>query len=153
MPFPYRRPHLRPLLARLADSPAHLIIVAGPRQVGKTALVHQALADCGKETDYWATDDPAHGNRTSVSDVVTPLPGRPPDIEWLVEKWTHAREHARVSDTGFVLALDEIQKIPRWSEAVKGLWAADRAAGLNMHVILLGSSPLLMQRGMTESLA
>jgi predicted AAA+ superfamily ATPase len=49
--------------------------------------------------------------------------------------------------------LDEIQKIPRWSEVVKGLWDADRAEGLDLHVILLGSSPLLMQRGMTESLA
>ena len=57
------------------------------------------------------------------------------------------------SNAGFVLAVDEIQKIPNWSETVKGLWDADRHEGRNMHVILLGSAPLLMQQGMTESLA
>ena len=53
----------------------------------------------------------------------------------------------------YVLAIDEIQKIPRWSEIVKGLWDADRAENLPLHVILLGSSPWLMQKGLTESLA
>ncbi len=53
----------------------------------------------------------------------------------------------------FVLAIDEIQKVPRWSEVVRGLWDADRATGLDMHVVLLGSSPWLMQQGLTESLA
>ena len=57
------------------------------------------------------------------------------------------------SERGFVLAVDEVQKIPDWSEAVKGLWDADRRHGRRLHVILLGSAPLLMQRGMTESLA
>jgi len=51
-----------------------------------------------------------------------------------------------------VLAIDEVQKIPRWSDTVKGLWDADRAAGLQMHVVLLGSSPLLVQDGLAESL-
>ena len=54
---------------------------------------------------------------------------------------------------GFVLALDEIQKIPNWSETVKGLWDADRIAGRLLHIIILGSAPLLMQSGLTESLA
>ena len=64
-----------------------------------------------------------------------------------------ARRKADSSDRGFVLALDEIQKIPDWSETVKGLWDADRRHDRSLHVILLGSAPLLMQRGMTESLA
>jgi predicted AAA+ superfamily ATPase len=53
----------------------------------------------------------------------------------------------------YILAIDEIQKIPRWSEVVKGLWDADRAEGIPLHVVLLGSSPWLMQKGLTESLA
>lgn len=35
---------------------------------------------------------------------------------------------------------------------MKGLWDADRAQGLALHVVLLGSSPLLMLQGMSESL-
>lgn len=67
--------------------------------------------------------------------------------------WQDARAGARQSAGGFVLAIDEIQKIPRWSEIVKGLWDQDRAEGLDLRVVLLGSSPLLVQQGLTESLA
>jgi predicted AAA+ superfamily ATPase len=52
-----------------------------------------------------------------------------------------------------VLVIDEIQKIPQWSETVKALWDVDRAEDIDMHVILLGSAPLLMQKGLAESLA
>ena len=54
---------------------------------------------------------------------------------------------------GFVLVLDEIQKIPQWSDTVKGLWDADRARNCPLHVVILGSAPLLMQSGLSESLA
>ena len=53
----------------------------------------------------------------------------------------------------FVLAIDEIQKIPQWSDTVKGLWDADRARNCPLHVVILGSAPLLMQSGLSESLA
>lgn len=115
-------------------------------------MVQDALPDCQKPWAFWATDDPV-ASGASTDAAIAPIPGRPADAEWLVEKWTAARQRARRSSSGFVLVLDEIQKIPRWSEVVKGLWDADRAEGLDLHVILLGSSPLLMQRGMTESLA
>ncbi len=52
-----------------------------------------------------------------------------------------------------MLALDEIQAIPDWSAVVKGLWDADRASGCPLHVVILGSAPLLMQAGLNESLA
>ena len=52
-----------------------------------------------------------------------------------------------------MLALDEIQQIPQWSGTVKGLWDEDRARNCPLHVILLGSAPLLMQSGLSESLA
>ncbi len=75
------------------------------------------------------------------------------DARWLVGVWEQARSDADRSESGSVLALDEIQKVPRWSEVVKGLWDADRRKHRRLHVILLGSAPLLMQRGLTESLA
>jgi len=52
-----------------------------------------------------------------------------------------------------VLALDEIQKIPAWSETVKRLWDEDTAARVPLRVVILGSAPLLVQRGLSESLA
>lgn len=79
------------------------------------------------------------------------LPDR--DEQWLIREWTNSRRKLAESDSGYVLAVDEVQKIPNWSETVKGLWDEDRHNNLPLHVILLGSAPLLMQSGMSESLA
>jgi predicted AAA+ superfamily ATPase len=86
------------------------------------------------------------------------LEGAPRDAAWLIRTWKVARAQCleaqqRQPGQPFVFVLDEIQKIPRWSDTVKGLWDADRAKSLAMHVVLLGSSPLLIQKGLTESLA
>ncbi len=76
------------------------------------------------------------------------------DRSWLVAQWEAARLLARTGKRrGAVLALDEIQKVPGWSETVKSLWDEDARNGLPLRVVVLGSAPLLVQRGLTESLA
>jgi len=74
--------------------------------------------------------------------------------QWIEEQWDMARlMQRREGIKGVVIALDEVQKISGWSETVKRLWDEDSAAGCQLKVILLGSAPLLIQRGLTESLA
>jgi hypothetical protein len=51
-----------------------------------------------------------------------------------------------------LLVLDEIQKVRGWSETVKRLWDETLATGVPLRVVLLGSSALLVQAGLTESL-
>ena len=119
-------------------------------------MVRQVLSNV--RSHYVSTDEPPRMEAPLISaspEIPTLQPGYPPTAEWLIRQWEHARAKASelAGDGLFVLAIDEIQKIPRWSETVKGLWDADRAANLNLHVILLGSAPLLMQQGLTESLA
>jgi predicted AAA+ superfamily ATPase len=53
----------------------------------------------------------------------------------------------------YLLIIDEIQKISNWSETVKKLWDDDSFNNINLKIILLGSSRLLLQHGLTESLA
>lgn len=153
----YQRKEVRILLDRLAEPPRSLIFVAGPRQVGKTTLVRDALSQYGRNNALFVPvdqPDEIRGPGLFADEAVafeTGVGSR--DAAWLIGKWQHARAAARESKSGYVLVLDEIQKIPKWSDAVKGLWDADRAEGLKLHVVLLGSSPLLMQKGMSESLA
>jgi predicted AAA+ superfamily ATPase len=83
--------------------------------------------------------------------------GAPRNAAWLIRTWQAARAQCEAfkrkePDRPFVFVIDEIQKITRWPDTVKGLWDADRAESLPMHVVLLGSSPLLIQKGLTESL-
>lgn len=154
----YRRPQAATLLKRLEESVRWLHIVAGPRQVGKTTLVRQVLGEYSVHRRLYISADQTEGIATSPLSPSNPATtthaatGMKTDAAWLIRQWQEARLQASRADAPFVLAIDEVQKIPRWSDTVKGLWDSDRAAGLPMHVILLGSSPLLLQDGLTESL-
>jgi predicted AAA+ superfamily ATPase len=130
----FRRPHAAVLARRLAEPRRFVQVVAGPRQVGKSTLVQQV-------TD--ALDVPV---RCASADEPT-LRG----AGWIGQQWEAARLEAGRS--GAVLVLDEIQKIPGWSETVKRLWDEDTRARRPLKVVLLGSAPLLIAQGLTESLA
>ena len=156
----FERKQLATLLERLNETPRRLIFIAGPRQVGKTTLIEQAKTALDRDLLLVRVDEPDSGSfpiapeppGTTSTNTSVAVP-REPDTGWLVDVWERARSSADLSEQGYVLALDEIQKVPRWSEAVKGLWDADRYEQRRLHVILSGSAPLLMQRGLTESLA
>ena len=149
----FQRAQLSTLLSRLREPPKWLIVVAGPRQTGKTTLVRQALEQLALPSRYFSVDAPKPTEFIPSDDQedAGPILGVK-DTAWLTHKWERAREDASQSKEGFVLVFDEIQKIPNWSETVKGLWDADRHEGLPLHVVVLGSAPLLMQRGLSESM-
>ena len=159
----YVRAKISTLLNRLDEAPERLSLITGPRQTGKTTLVRQALERLDRPFLYLPVDEPESPVLPSFpgrSESTFAIPGDPlsstsgsKDTRWLVRQWERARVGAERSDRGCVLVFDEIQKISGWSEAVKGLWDADRYHGRRLHIVLLGSAPLLMQRGMTESLA
>lgn len=137
MSNPYTRPQAAVLSGRLAGQRRFIQVVAGPRQVGKTTLVQQVLDASALPAVYASADEPT-------------LRGRP----WIEQQWDAARLATRdASGHRATLALDEIQKIPGWSETVKRLWDEDTAGRVPLNVVLLGSAPLLLQRGLTESLA
>ncbi len=153
---PYQRKEVNILLERLAETPRSLIMVAGPRQVGKTTAIRHALQQFPKNRyRFLAVDQPDDNDANTLdafnSDTFEQDAGIR-DGAWLVRQWQRARIATLQANGTYILVLDEIQKISRWSEVVKGLWDADRAQQLPLHVVLLGSSPLLMQKGMTESL-
>jgi predicted AAA+ superfamily ATPase len=156
MPVSYLRPEAEALRTRLHERPRFLVTVVGPRQVGKTTLVRTVLANYPPERySFVAVDSPEAAPLADMYQTTAPTRrqlAEPRDNAWLVDVWQRARMAARRDPEGHILVLDEIQKVPRWSDTVKGLWDADRAEGLALHVIMLGSSPLLMQQGMSESL-
>jgi predicted AAA+ superfamily ATPase len=136
------RSPLLPLVARLKEPRRFLQVVAGPRQVGKTTLVRQALTLLQDSTGG------AGMAQHSVSADGPGLQGR----AWLSSQWEVARSLA--SQAGAcVLVLDEIQKVSYWTEEVKRLWDEDTAALRDVRVVILGSAPLLIARGLTESMA
>jgi len=136
-PSAFERSHADVLARRLKEPRRFLQVVAGARQVGKTTLVDQVLARLAAPTVFVSADEPDAG-----------------DAHWLAAQWDRARlAIPRGSRSWAVLAVDEVQKVPNWSETVKRLWDEDTRARRALKVVLLGSAPLLMRSGLTESLA
>ncbi len=164
---PFHRAQVANLLSRLREEPRRIIALSGPRQSGKTTIVLQALARLREEDGvrglYFAADEPSPelgGLPTASSghtaSIVTPgslpvVPNGSLDARWIVHRWEAARAKADSAGRA-VLVLDEIQRVPQWSTPVKGLWDRDRMEGRRLHVVVLGSAPLLMQSGLSESL-
>ena len=134
-PAPFQRPQAAVLAARLVEPRRFIQVVAGPRQVGKSTLVQQATETLPLPLRYASADEPML---------------RGPD--WIAQQWEAARLLI-ASPEGAVLVLDEIQKIPAWSETVKRLWDEDTRCKRPLKAVLLGSAPLLIAQGLTESLA
>ncbi|MDR0284994.1 MAG: DUF4143 domain-containing protein [Propionibacteriaceae bacterium] len=132
----YQRALVQQLRGRLQEPRRFIQIVVGPRQTGKTTAVDQAIAGLGLAAHVVSADDP------------TIL-----DAEWVRREWDTARSLQASVDQPAVLVIDEIQKIDQWSGLVKLLWDEDSRAGRSLLVVLTGSSPLLLQRGLAESLA
>ncbi|MCA0374837.1 MAG: ATP-binding protein [Gemmatimonadetes bacterium] len=136
----FQREAARTLATRLAEPRRFIQVVAGPRQVGKTTLVRQVTGALSVPVRSASADEPT-------------LKG--PD--WIAQQWEAARlaveSPGEAGAPGAVLVLDEIQKIPGWSDTVKRLWDEDTHARRPLAVVLLGSAPLLIAQGLADSLA
>lgn len=132
----YQRQHLNILKSRMAEPRRRMQIVMGPRQVGKSTLVGQFTEGISVPFDFFAADGV---NRF--------------DSSWIPNKWQQVRMRMDIhSEQEHILIIDEVQKIRGWSEQVKKEWDEDSRSHRNLKVILLGSSRLLLQKGLEESL-
>lgn len=133
----FERDHLQLVMKRLREPRKFIQVIMGPRQVGKTTMINQLTQKIKIDHLYVSADGVGVGNAV-----------------WLQQQWEAVRIKIKQSSIAeFVLIIDEIQKIHNWSETVKMLWDTDTMNKSNLKVILLGSSRLLMQVGLTESLA
>ena len=133
----FERPHLQQIIKRMEEPRKFIQVIFGPRQVGKTTLVNQMV----KKYSF--------GSLVVSADAIDAY-----NTYWLEQQWELAR--IKLTQSGgeeLLLVVDEIQKIDNWSEKVKSLWDQDTKNNLPLKVIVLGSSRLLIQQGLTESLA
>jgi predicted AAA+ superfamily ATPase len=133
----YERPYLKLVKARIEEPRKFIQVIMGPRQVGKTTMLTQLLSQLSTPSLFESADGVTASNSV-----------------WLSQIWESARLRMKVSGTTeLLLVFDEIQKIDNWPEVVKRQWDKDTRENINIKLILLGSSRLLIQKGLTESLA
>lgn len=126
------------LLKKRLEEPRHFIqVLMGPRQIGKSTLVRQVLKDLPIPHLLFAADDVPTSQK-----------------KWISDCWSQARILVKAQGLGeMVLVIDEIQKLVGWSETVKKEWDADTYSGVPIKVLLLGSSRVLLERGLADSMA
>ncbi|MEO8231252.1 MAG: ATP-binding protein [Ignavibacteriota bacterium] len=132
----YQRKQTLIIKDRLEGKKNLIQVITGPRQIGKTTLAQQLTQKISIPTIFVFAD--AIQSTNSV---------------WIQQQWEAARIKMKAQKAkSFLLIIDEIQKINNWSEFVKKEWDKDRRNSLNLKVLLLGSSTLLMNNGLNESL-
>ncbi|HHE54403.1 MAG TPA: AAA family ATPase, partial [Caldithrix abyssi] len=119
----FKRPVFETILQRIKEKRLFIQVLAGPRQSGKTTLALQIIDSLKMPTHYATADEPFLK-----------------DASWIEQQW----EVIRLRSTGKkgLLVLDEIQKIPGWSEVVKRFWDEDTREKHQIQVLILGSSPV-----------
>ena len=131
----YKRVQYQTITKRLKEPRHFLQVVLGPRQVGKTTVIKQVVNDLNLPYQIYSAD--------SIPATQT---------SWISDCWNTARVQMRVEKLSeFILIIDEIQKIKNWSEVVKKEWDADTFNDINMKVVLLGSSRVLLEKGLSDS--
>jgi len=121
---------------RLNEKRKFIQVISGPRQVGKTTTILEFLKQSEKKSIYITADDV-----------------NPENSVWISQNWETVRLKMKVENADeYILVIDEIQKIRNWSESVKLEWDSDSREKINIKLVLLGSSQLLLQKGLTESL-
>jgi uncharacterized protein len=130
----FERSLVNTLVSRMQEPRNFIQVVVGPRQTGKSTAIGQALDKLSIPTRYKAADDSLTAS-----------------VEWLANEWRKARSAAFESGGG-VLVIDEIQKVSHWSSKVKELWDEDTRNACPLKVVLSGSSSLLLQKRMEDSL-
>ncbi|MGM9790959.1 MAG: AAA family ATPase [Candidatus Cryptobacteroides sp.] len=128
----YRRAQLSILETRMAEPRRTIQVIMGPRQIGKSTMISQFVELTSIPYTLFSADGVGKTN-----------------TEWISEKWHETRIRMMLNnEPEHILIIDEIQKIAGWSEMVKKEWDLDTREKRNLKVILLGSSRLLIQKGL-----
>ena len=131
-----QRPYFKTIAARI-NEPRHFIqIIEGPRQVGKSTLIKQVLQSAEMPWLHFSADNVPATRQAWISDC-----------------WATARNRMQAENLNhLLLVIDEVQKLSNWAEVVKKEWDADTFNDIDIRVILLGSSRIRLERGLSESL-
>jgi len=122
--------YIKDLKDRIDSDNGLIQVLIGPRQVGKTTSVLRLIDDDYVQNAHYVSADKVFNS----------------DSSWLLEQWTKAQKENKI------LFVDEIQKCENWAEIIKKIFDECKRKKEKFKCVLLGSSSLEIQKGLTESL-
>ncbi len=133
----YIKPDYHLLKTRATEPRKFIQVIIGPRQIGKTTLIKTLVKNLAMPIQFVSADGVPNTN-----------------FGWISNQWETLRLKMNAENAPeAILIIDEIQKIENWAEIVKAEWDKDSFDDVNIKLILLGSATLMIQKGLTESLA
>lgn len=133
----YKRIEYQIIKTRLEEDRKFIQVVMGARQVGKSTVVKQVLKDINIPFQFFSADNVPASNSA-----------------WISNCWAATRSLKENNNwDSIIIVIDEIQKIANWSEVIKKEWDDDTFNDRNIKVLLLGSNRVLLEKGLSESLA
>ena len=133
----YKRTEYQVITDRMKEPRKFIQVVMGARQIGKSTVVKQVLQDLDMPYQFFSADNVPATNSAWISDCWAAVRSLKESRGW----------------KSVILVIDEIQKIANWSEVVKKEWDDDTFHDRNIKVLFLGSSRVLLEKGLSESLA
>ena len=130
----YERSLVNKLADRMNEPRRFIQMLIGPRQTGKSTAIRQALE---------RVDIPRHVALASIDSA---------SRDWLRSQWLLARNLITPETPSAILVIDEVQLVDQWSSVAKELWDEDAWSGIDLRVVLSGSSSLLLEKGLKEGL-
>ena len=142
----YKRTEYQLITSRMKEPRKFIQVVMGARQIGKSTVVKQVLKDLDMPYLFFSADNVPATNSAWISDCWAA-------VRSLKESkgWGSLKESKGWGSV--ILVIDEIQKIANWSEVVKKEWDDDTFHDRDIKVLILGSSRVLLEKGLSESLA
>jgi len=122
--------YINDLHKRISSQSGYLQVLLGPRQVGKTTTLLMLLDEHYKGKSHYVSADQVFNS----------------DAAWIKEQWMLAQKENKI------LCIDEIQKVYNWAEIIKKLYDDSKKKKEKIQCVLLGSSSLEIQKGLSESL-
>lgn len=133
----YKKAEYHKIKSRLEEQRRFIQVIMGARQIGKSTVVKQVLKDVTIPYQFFSADNVPATNRA-----------------WISNCWAATRSLKENNGwDSIILVIDEIQKISNWSEVVKKEWDDDTFHERNIKVLILGSSRVLLEKGLSESLS
>ena len=146
----YKRAEYQLITEHMKEPRRFIQVVMGARQIGKSTVVKQVLKDLDMPYQFFSADNVPATNSAWISDCWAAVT----NSAWISDCWAAVRSLKESKGWGSViLVIDEIQKIANWSEVVKKEWDDDTFHDRDIKVLILGSSRVLLEKGLSESLA
>lgn len=148
----HQRDAYHKVMSMLQEDQYLMIYLRGPRASGKTSFIKEVMRNLKCSHTYLPAKNHDESGRIPSSSSF--IHRDRSEGKWLIEAWYKVREKIEQNPLNrkHVIFVDDVQCLIDFSSYIKPLWDQDRRFNYPIHVVLTGSTSLLIQENLTDSM-